>query len=202
MQFKDQDRRHLAAADGLVEAAQILTKSFQETINFVVNASEILVKCFRAGGKVLVCGNGGSACDSMHFAEELTGRFRKDRKALPAISLTDAAHMSCVGNDFGFQWVFSRGVEAYGKPGDVLIAISTSGNSKNVINAQKSAAYLGMGIVSLLGKDGGEYKGIGDVELIVPSQTTERIQEIHMLVLHLIIEAVEREMFPENYAKP
>ncbi len=162
--------------------------------------ADILIACFKAGGKVLVCGNGGSACDAMHFAEELTGRYQKDRKALPAIALTDAAHMSCVGNDYGFEYVFSRAVEALGKPGDVLVALSTSGNSHNILRGVYKAKDMGIEIISLLGKGGGDLARQGDTELIVPSHDTARIQEVHMLVLHILVEAIEREMFPENYA--
>ncbi len=185
--------------NGLVELYYLLPEVKVRALPFAKKAKEVLLDCFDYGGKVLVCGNGGSACDAMHFAEELTGRFRKDRKALPAISLTDPAHMTCVGNDYGFEYVFSRAVEALGKPEDVLVAISTSGNSKNIMLAVEQAKGKGMKTICLLGKDGGRIKGMGDVELIVPSKTTERVQEVHMLVLHLLIEAVEREMFPENY---
>lgn len=186
---------------GLWEA-NLLLEQFHTPANVqaIGKMRDMLVHCFNSGGKVLVCGNGGSACDAMHVAEEFTGRFRKDRKALPAISLTDASHLTCVGNDYGFDYVFSRAVEALGKSGDVLIAISTSGNSKNVQLAVEQARGKVMGVICLLGKDGGELKGKGGLEIIVPSQTTERIQEVHMTILHLLIEAVEREMFPENYA--
>lgn len=186
---------------GLWEA-NLLLEQFHtpQNVAAIGKMRDTLVECFQKGGKVLVCGNGGSACDSMHVAEEFAGRFRKDRKALPAISLTDAALMTCVGNDYGFDYVFSRAVEALGKPEDVLIAISTSGKSMNVLLAMEQARGKAMKVICLLGKDGGPMRDEGDVEIVVPSQTTERIQEIHMLVLHLVIEAVEREMFPENYA--
>lgn len=161
--------------------------------------SATLSTCFQSGHKVLACGNGGSACDAIHFAEEFTGRFRKHRRALPVIALTEAAHMTCVANDYGFDEVFARGVEAFGKPGDVLLAISTSGNSPNVIRAVETAKGLGMGIILLLGKTGGKLKGEGTHEIIVASETTERVQEIHMLALHVVIESVERTLFPENY---
>jgi D-sedoheptulose 7-phosphate isomerase len=161
--------------------------------------SSALAHCFLSGNKVLACGNGGSACDAIHFAEEFTGRFRKHRRALPVIPLTDAAHMTCVANDYGYDEVFARGVEAYGKPGDLLLAISTSGNSANVIRAVETAKELGMGTLLFLGKTGGRLKGSGTHELIVDSETTERIQEIHMLALHTLIESVERALFPENY---
>jgi D-sedoheptulose 7-phosphate isomerase len=161
--------------------------------------SSSLATCFQSGNKVLACGNGGSACDAVHFAEEFTGRFRKHRRALPVIPLTDGAHMSCVANDYGYDEVFARGVEAYGKPGDLLLAISTSGNSPNIVRAVETAKALGMETILLLGKTGGKLKGAGTHEIIVASETTERVQEIHMLALHVLIESVERTLFPENY---
>ncbi|MDR1831948.1 MAG: D-sedoheptulose 7-phosphate isomerase [Fusobacteriaceae bacterium] len=159
----------------------------------------ILAGIFRQGGKILICGNGGSNCDAVHFMEEFTGKFRKERRALPVIAISDASHITCVGNDYGFDEVFSRGVEAYGAPGDMLIGISTSGNSPNVIKAAATAKEKGMKTLALLGKDGGKLKGICDDEFIVPGMTSDRIQEIHMMILHILIEGVERILFPENY---
>ncbi|ERT69559.1 MAG: D-sedoheptulose 7-phosphate isomerase [Cetobacterium somerae] len=158
-----------------------------------------LANIFQLGNKVLICGNGGSNCDALHFAEEFTGRFRKDRRALPAISLSDSSHITCVGNDYGFDYIFSRGVEAYGKEGDMFIGISTSGNSANVIKAVETAKKMGLKTCVLLGKDGGKLKGMCDYEFIIPGNTSDRIQEIHMMILHIIIEGVEKIMFPENY---
>ncbi len=158
-----------------------------------------LAEVFTNGNKVLICGNGGSNCDALHFAEEFTGRFRKERRALPAIAISDSSHITCVGNDYGFDYIFSKGVEAYGKEGDMFIGISTSGNSGNVIKAVEKAKELGMKTVALLGKDGGKLKGMCDYEFIIPGETSDRIQEIHMMILHIIIEGVERIMFPENY---
>ena len=158
-----------------------------------------LAKTFQKGNKVLICGNGGSNCDALHFAEEFTGRFRGDRKALPAIAISDSSHITCVGNDYGFDYIFSRGVEAYGKGGDMFFGISTSGNSPNVIKAVEVAKSMGMKTCVLLGKDGGKLKGMCDYEFIIPGKTSDRIQEIHMMILHIIIEGVERIMFPENY---
>jgi len=158
-----------------------------------------MAAAFNAGNKVLIAGNGGSNCDALHFAEEFTGRFRGNRRALPAISLSDSSHITCVGNDFGFDYIFSRGVEAYGKEGDFFIGLSTSGNSANVIKAVEAAKELGMKTVVLLGKDGGKLKGMCDYEFIIPGATSDRIQEIHMMILHIIIEGVEKIMFPENY---
>ena len=158
-----------------------------------------LANIFQLGNKVLICGNGGSNCDALHFAEEFTGRFRKDRRALPAISLSDSSNITCVGNDYGFDYIFSRGVEAYGKDGDMFIGISTSGNSANVIKAVEAAKKMGLKTCVLLGKDGGKLKGMCDYEFIIPGNTSDRIQEIHMMILHIIIEGVEKIMFPENY---
>jgi len=156
----------------------------KETEKVAKKLADIFIK----GKKVLICGNGGSNCDAMHFIEEFTGRFRKERRALPAISISDPSHITCVANDYGFEYIFSKGVEAYGQEGDMFIGISTSGNSPNVIKA-----------VGLLGKDGGKLKGVCDYEFIIPGKTSDRVQEIHMMILHIIIEGVERIMFPENY---
>lgn len=161
--------------------------------------AKALAEVFNNGNKVLICGNGGSNCDALHFAEEFTGRFRGDRKALPAIAISESSHITCVGNDYGFDYVFSRGVEAYGKSGDMFIGISTSGNSGNVIKAVEGAKKIGMKTCVLLGKDGGKLKGMCDYEFIIPGKTSDRVQEIHMMILHIIIEGVERIMFPENY---
>jgi len=166
----------------------------------MASMSAALAACFSAGNKVLACGNGGSACDALHFAEEFTGRFRKERRPLPVIPLMEAGHLTCVANDYGWDEVFARGVEAYGKPGDILMLLSTSGNSANVVKAAAAARRAGMKILALLGKTGGALKGQGDLEIIVPGRNSDRIQEIHMQVLHVLIEGVERQLFPGNYA--
>lgn len=158
-----------------------------------------LSNIFNNGGKVLIAGNGGSNCDALHFAEEFTGRFRGNRRALPAIAISDSSHITCVGNDFGFDYIFSRGVEAYGKEGDMFIGISTSGNSENILKAVQIAKDMGIKTVGLLGKDGGKLKGMCEYEFVIPGLTSDRIQEIHMMILHIVIEGVERIMFPENY---
>lgn len=173
--------------------------SEKQNIKFIEQISNTIASAFESGNKVLICGNGGSTTDAMHFAEELTGRFRKERRALPAIALTDPSHITCVANDYGFEEIFARGVEAYGKEGDVLIAISTSGNSQNIINAVKRAAEKKMITFGLLGKDGGKLNGKCDLQIIAPGKTTDRIQEIHITVLHIIIETIERILFPSNY---
>lgn len=161
----------------------------------IADAARLLADAFDRGGKALSCGNGGSHCDAMHFAEELTGRFRDDRKGFPAIAISDVSHISCVGNDFGFDFIFSRYVEAVGRPGDVLLAISTSGNSKNVIRALSAAKQLGMKTIALTGKDGGAIarEGLADIEIRVPhAGYADRIQEIHIKVIHTLILLVEK----------
>lgn len=153
------------------------------------------------GGLLMSCGNGGSMCDAMHFAEEWTGRFRKDRAALPAIAFSDPSQLTCIANDFGFDEVFARSVEAYGKQGDMLVALSTSGGSPNILKALELARKKGITTVGLLGKGGGKAKSLCDIAIVVPLATTsDRIQEIHIKVLHVAIESVERELFPANYA--
>ena len=173
--------------------------SDKRNIKIIDQISNIIASAFENGNKVLICGNGGSSTDAMHFAEELTGRFRKERRALPAISLTDPSHITCVANDYGFEEIFARSVEAYGKEGDVLIAISTSGNSQNVINAVTRAKDKKIITFGLLGKDGGKLNNNCDLQLIASGKTTDRIQEIHIAVLHIIIEMIERILFPNNY---
>jgi D-sedoheptulose 7-phosphate isomerase len=173
--------------------------SNQQNLNMIEDSINELVLAYKAGNKVFSCGNGGSMCDSMHFAEELTGRFRKDRASLPAISISDPAHLSCVSNDFGYEHVFDRFISGWGQKGDILLAISTSGNSKNVILAAIEARKKGMKIIGLLGKDGGELKNLVDYPIIVESRVTDRIQEIHIKIIHILIEGIERSLFPQNY---
>ena len=162
-----------------------------QSTSFVETVSALLASRFRAGSKVLICGNGGSLADAVHFAEELTGRFRADRPPLPAIAIAEPGHITCTANDYGFDRVFSRGVEALGRDGDVLIALSTSGNSTNIGLAVEAARQRGLKTVALLGKGGGRLRGGCDHEIIVPGETADRIQEIHMLVLHVLVERVE-----------
>ncbi len=185
----------------LIESAQNFADFAldKRNINIIEQISNTIAQAFENEKKVLICGNGGSSTDAMHFAEELTGKFRKERRALPAIALTDPSHITCVANDYGFDEIFARSVEAYGKEGDVLIAISTSGNSQNVINAVKIAAEKKMISFGLLGKNGGKLNGKCDLQIIAPGITTDRIQEIHITVLHIIIETIERILFPNNY---
>ncbi|HLW39913.1 MAG TPA: D-sedoheptulose 7-phosphate isomerase, partial [Brumimicrobium sp.] len=155
-----------------------------------------LVSSFRADGKVISCGNGGSMCDAMHFAEELTGRYRDDRPAIGAVSISDPSHISCVGNDYGYDSIFSRYIEGMGRKGDVLLAISTSGNSSNVIKAIEVAKEKGIKVIGLTGKDGGKMADLCDVEIRAPfSNYADRAQEIHIKVIHSLIDYVERNLF-------
>ncbi len=190
----DVKTRIRSAAQDAVRAAEQLCSS--EGLAFIENAARSLVQCYRQGKKVIVAGNGGSLCDAMHFAEELTGQFRESRPALAAIALGDASHMSCVANDFGFESVFSRGVEALGSSGDVFVALSTSGNSVNLIKAVETAKTRGMKTIGFLGKTGGKLKGMCDLEWIVSGFSfSDRIQEAHMAAIHIVIELVEFKMF-------
>lgn len=177
------------------EASTNLQIFLSDEQNFlrIAAAGELLSESLQSGGKIISCGNGGSMCDAMHFAEELSGRFRKDRKALAAVSISDPSHLSCVGNDYGFEFVFSRYVEALGNPKDVLLAISTSGNSKNVILAIEAAKKLGMKVVALTGKDGGAIASLADVEIRAPNSAfADRAQEIHIKVIHALIDFIEQ----------
>lgn len=153
------------------------------------------VNCFQSGNKIILCGNGGSTCDAMHIAEELTGRYHLDRPPLPAISLNDPAHITCTANDYGFEKIFERGVEAYGKKGDLLFAFSTSGNSKNVVLAAKKAKDLEMKVIAFTGVYGGVLKNFCDIWINVPSEKTSHIQEAHITIGHYLIEQIENTMF-------
>jgi D-sedoheptulose 7-phosphate isomerase len=162
-------------------------KKMEKLLPDVVSAAELCLASLKDGGKILLCGNGGSAADSQHIAAELTGRFKKERIPLAGIALTtDTSALTAIGNDYGFEYIFSRQVEALAKEEDTLIAISTSGNSKNVINAIKSAKKIGCKVITLSGKDGGEMKDLGDVNIVIPSNNTPRIQEMHIMVGHMI----------------
>lgn len=176
------------------EAADVLHRFNSDPANFVKieYAGDLMVKALEAGGKILACGNGGSHCDAMHFAEELTGRYRDDRKPFAALAISDSSHITCVGNDYGFEQVYSRFVDGLGREGDVLLAISTSGNSENVITAAKAARNLGMHVVALTGNDGGNLAAIANVEIRVPYHGyADRIQEIHIKIIHALIDYIE-----------
>lgn len=160
----------------------------------IVRTADAMLDCWRRGGKILIAGNGGSAADAMHWAEELVVRFEKNRPALAAIALSDPTILSCCANDFGYEHVFTRQIEALGRPGDVFIAMTTSGNSGNLVAALQSARRRQLTPVALLGKNGGQCRGLADVELIVPSDNTARIQEVHKLIFHSICQWVDREV--------
>jgi D-sedoheptulose 7-phosphate isomerase len=186
----------LNSIDDVIRAAEMLKQP--AVIDFIEKSSRIIAECYKAGGKLLVAGNGGSLCDAMHFAEELTGIYRNKRPALPAIALSDAGHMSCVANDLGYDHVFARAVEAHGKKGDVLVLLTTSGKSINLIKAAEIAREKGVTTIAFLGKTGGKLKGLADLEWIVDGfPYSDRIQEVHMAAIHMIIEMIEEELFNE-----
>ena len=181
----------------LTEAAEVLNKFLSDDHNIaqIEAAAKLIADSFKQGGKVLSCGNGGSHCDSMHFAEELTGRYRENRPGYPGIAISDPSHISCVSNDFGYDFVFSRYVEAVGSKGDVLFGLSTSGNSANILNAIEAAKNKGMKTIALTGKDGGKMAGCADIEIRVPHfGYADRIQEIHIKIIHIVIQLIEKEM--------
>ncbi len=181
----------------LSEASHLLSQFLLDPISIskIEQASKIIADAIKGGGKVISCGNGGSHCDAMHFAEELTGRYRENRKAIPAICISDASHISCVSNDYGFEFVFSRYLEALGNKGDVLLAISTSGQSPNVLKAAETAKEKGMQIIALTGKDGGKLSSLATIELRVPHfGYADRIQEIHIKIIHILILLIEKQV--------
>lgn len=184
--------------NSFLEAQEVLNAFVSDVQNLekVKEAGDLLVEMFRRGGKVFSCGNGGSLCDAMHFAEELTGRFRNDRASLPAVAIADPSHLTCVANDMGFEAVFARYIEAFGGPGDVLLAISTSGNSENIIQAIRIAREKQMKIIGLTGKEGGKMKDMCDIAIVVPGKGySDRIQEIHIKIIHILIEYIEEMCF-------
>lgn len=179
--------------DSINAVAQL---QLEENTAFMEKAASMIAECYQNGGKILIAGNGGSLCDAAHFAEELTGFFRKSRPALPAIALSEPGHITCTGNDLGFDYIFSRGVEAFGKPGDIFIGLTTSGNSPNVIEAVAAAQTRGLKTIAFLGKGGGKLKGVADLEMVIHGfSTSDRIQEAHMAAIHMIIECVEYQLF-------
>ena len=180
--------------DSLAQAHKELERFMADpiTVPSIEKAAEVMSGCLSSGGKIISCGNGGSLCDATHFAEELTGRFRNDRRPFPAMAINDPAYLTCVGNDYSFDVVFSRWIEAFGKPGDVLLAISTSGTSPNIIKAAEAAKSLGMKVVALTSKKGQTLSALSDVAIMAPDAPhSDRIQEIHIKVIHILIEAIE-----------
>lgn len=177
------------------EAQDVLNRFLSDSRNLeaLEAAGKIMVEALRSNKKIISCGNGGSLCDAMHFAEELSGRYRNDRKPMAAVSISDASHISCVANDYGYEYVFSRYLQALGNEGDVLLAISTSGNSRNVLNAIEVAKQKGIKVVGLTGKDGGKMSGICDAEVRAPHSTyADRAQEIHIKCIHALIDYIEK----------
>lgn len=175
--------------------------SNEATLANIEQAGRLIVQSFEANGRVFSCGNGGSMCDAMHFAEELTGRYRKNRQGFPAVSISDPSHITCVANDFGYEAVFSRYVQSHGRAGDCLLAISTSGTSPTVVNAARVAQEMDMNVIVLTGRSGTELESIASVCICTPAgRFADRVQELHIKVLHILIELVERHFHPENYA--
>lgn len=186
----------------LTEAREALDALMADeaTLEAVSLAAHRMAQAIRVGNKILSCGNGGSLCDAMHFAEEMTGRYRQNRPGYAAIAIADASHMSCVGNDYGYLDVFSRYVEAVGQKGDVLLAITTSGTSANVIKAVEAAKAKGMIVVGLTGKKDSALAQKADIAIVTPADRwADRVQELHIKCIHIMIELVERELAPENY---
>lgn len=181
----------------LLEATAVLHSFIdnEENIKQIEKAAELLANSLKQEGKILACGNGGSHCDAMHFAEELTGRYREHRPSYAAIAISDPSHLSCVGNDYGYEYVFSRYLEGVGRKGDVLFCLSTSGNSGNILKAIEVAKSKGISVVALTGKDGGKMAGLADVEIRVPHfGFADRIQEIHIKIIHILIYLIEKKM--------
>jgi D-sedoheptulose 7-phosphate isomerase len=182
----------------LLEAQQVLNQFLNDPakISSIEKAASCLVAALQQGKKIISCGNGGSHCDAMHFAEELSGRYRENRPALAAMAISDPSHISCVSNDFGYNYVFSRFIEGLGNAGDVLFGISTSGNSANIIEAVKAAQAKGMAVVLLTGKDGGQLAALDNVFEVRVDHFgyADRIQEIHIKVIHILIQLIEKEM--------
>ena len=188
-------------AEALTEASSLVRwlERTEAQVHPVAKITTHLVECLSNGNAIITCGNGGSMCEAMHFAEELSGRYRQDRRAFAARAICDPAHLTCVANDFGFDQVFARGVEAWGRRGDMLIIFSTSGASRNIVHAAHAARERGLFVVGLLGKNGGDTLALCDAAIVVPASASERIQEIHQKIVHLLIEGVERTLLPDLY---
>jgi D-sedoheptulose 7-phosphate isomerase len=181
----------------LRQAADVLHQFIGSTTNLqkIEEAAKLIAESLKNGGKIISCGNGGSHCDAMHFAEELTGKYREPRKAIPAICISDPSHISCVSNDYGYEFVFSRYLEALGNKGDVLLGITTSGNSANILRAAETAKAKGMKVIALTGKDGGKLAPLADIELRVPHfGYADRIQEVHIKIIHILMLLIEKQV--------
>lgn len=174
--------------------------SNEKTIEAVVAAAGLMADAVEGDGKVMSCGNGGSLCDAMHFAEEMTGRYRSNRRPYAALAISDASHMACVGNDYGYEEVFSRYVEAHGRKGDVLLAITTSGTSRNIVKAAEVARRKGVKVVALTGRDETPITELADVSIVTPAgRWADRVQELHIKCIHILIELIERRLDKQNY---
>ncbi|MBI3899251.1 MAG: SIS domain-containing protein [Gammaproteobacteria bacterium] len=193
-------QQHIKNALGEARAALDALLNNEGTLSAISRAATLLIDTIDADGRMFSCGNGGSMCDAMHFAEEITGRFRKDRRAFAATAISDPGHLSCVGNDYGYDEVFARYMQAHGRKGDCLVAISTSGSSKNILRAAEVCRSQGISVIALTGKPGSTLEQLADVCICTPGgQFADRVQELHIKVLHILIELIERKFCPENY---
>ena len=189
----------LAALNDARDALDALISN-EKTIEAVVAAAGLMADAVEGDGKVMSCGNGGSLCDAMHFAEEMTGRYRSNRRPYAALAISDASHMACVGNDYGYEEVFSRYVEAHGRKGDVLLAITTSGTSRNIVKAAEVARRKGVKVVALTGRDETPITELADVSIVTPAcRLADRVQELHIKCIHILIELIERRLDKQNY---
>ena len=192
--------QHIEASLGEAQTALANLLANPEALASIDAAAQTLIASLAAGGRIFSCGNGGSMCDAMHFAEELTGRYRKNRRGMAAVAISDPSYMTCVANDYGYEFVFSRYLESHARAGDVLIGISTSGNSQTIVNAAQVAREMGVKVVILTGRAGTRLEPLADVYVNTPGgQFADRVQELHIKVLHILIELVERHFCPENY---
>lgn len=192
--------QHIEASLNEAQTALANLLANPEALASIDAAAQTLIASLAAGGRIFSCGNGGSMCDAMHFAEELTGRYRKNRRGMAAVAISDPSHMTCVANDYGYEFVFSRYLESHARAGDVLIGISTSGNSQTIINAAQVAREMGVKVIILTGRAGTRLEPLADVYVNTPGgQFADRVQELHIKVLHILIELVERHFCPENY---
>ena len=194
-------KEHILAALSEAQTALEALMKNEDALSAVDRAAGVLADCIEAGGRIYSCGNGGSLCDAKHFAEEMTGRYRSDRRPYGATAISDVSHMACVGNDYGYEDVFSRWVEGFGRKGDVLLAISTSGTSKNILKAVRAAKACGMTVVGMTGREGSPLALESDVAIVTPAgRWADRVQELHIKCIHIMIELVERRLDPQNYA--
>jgi|SRR5208283_5593042 len=195
-------RESVAAALNDASLALAGLRADENAQQAIVDAGRLLAAAFLSRNRVFSCGNGGSMCDAMHFAEELSGRFRRDRPALAAVAISDPGHITCAGNDYGFDHIFSRYIEAHGREDDVLLAISTSGESHNVVLAANRARELGLRVIGLTGRIGSTLGRAADVDICTPAGTyADRVQELHIKVIHILIELIERQLFPASVDK-